>query len=130
MGKDNVVELSANGKIIFPERYVDAAKSPWYEHPAFKGVFLKDFITAADTKGAFSCHVVKIMKGFQVGEHSHNTEWEFNESLSGRGSLILNGKEYRCEPGFSFATPPGVTHIVSAPDEDLYLLAKFIPALK
>lgn len=50
MGKDNVVELSANGKIIFPERYVDAAKSPWYEHPAFKGVFLKDFITAADKR--------------------------------------------------------------------------------
>ncbi|MCD1293639.1 cupin domain-containing protein [Methanocella sp. CWC-04] len=130
MGQKNAIELFSSGSIIFPGKYVDAAKLPWYEHPAFMGVFLKDLVTAADTRGAFSCHIVKIKKGFDVGEHSHNAEWEFNETLEGTGFFVINGKKYACTPGFSYATPPGMTHIVSAPNEDVYLLAKFIPALK
>lgn len=77
-----------------------------------------------------SCHIVKINKGSVVGEHSHGTQWEFNEALEGNGSFVIQGKKYACKPGFSFATPPGITHIVSAPEEDLYMLAKFIPALQ
>ncbi len=68
MSKNNVVELFADGKIVYPGKEIDAAKLPWYEHPAYKGVFLKDLVTGADTKGAFSCHLVKVKKGFEVGE--------------------------------------------------------------
>ncbi len=117
------------GKIVIPEKDVDVAKLPWYEHPGFKGVFLKNLVTAEDTNGAFSCHVVKVKKGFDVGEHYHNAEWEFNEVLEGSGTFIINGKKFTCKPGFSYVTPPGIAHIVSAPDEDICLLAKFIPAL-
>jgi quercetin dioxygenase-like cupin family protein len=130
MGQDKVMELFDNGKVIFPGRDLDVAKLPWYEHPAFKGVFLKNLVTAADTKGAFSCHIVKIRKGSVVAEHSHNSEWEFNEALEGIGSFIINGKNYVCKPGISYATPPGMPHIVSAPEEDVYILAKFVPALQ
>jgi quercetin dioxygenase-like cupin family protein len=130
MTESKVVELFAMGKIVIPEKAVDAAKLPWYEHPGFKGVFLKDLVTAEDTKGAFSCHIVKVTMGCEVGEHYHNAEWEFNEVLEGSGSFIINGKKFACKAGFSYATPPGVTHSVSAPGEDIYLLAKFVPALK
>lgn len=130
MSQDKVLELFNNGKVIFPGDDVDVAKLPWLEHPVFKGVFLKNLVNASDTKGAFSCHIVKVLKGSEVGEHSHKSEWEFNEALKGVGSFVINGKKYACKPGFSFATPPGITHIVSAPDEDVYLLAKFMPALK
>lgn len=130
MGQDNVVEWFDSGKVVFPRAdVVDASKLPWYEHPAFKGVFLKDLVSAKDTRGTFSCHIVKISKCCKVGEHSHGSQWEFNEALQGRGTFTIQGKEYSCEPGFSFATPPGISHIVSAPLEDVYLLAKFVPAL-
>lgn len=129
MSQNTIQEIFTEGKILFPGKAVDAAKLSWYEHPAFKGVFLKDLVTAADTKGAFSCHVVKVKKGCQVGEHYHNAEWEFNEALEGTWLLTLGGKQYECGPGFTCVTPPGVPHVVSAPDEDVYLLAKFVPAL-
>jgi quercetin dioxygenase-like cupin family protein len=129
MCHNNIVELFTSGKVIIPGKDIDETKLPWYEHPGFKGVFLKDLVTAEDTKGAFSCHIVKVEKGFDVGEHYHNAEWEFNEILEGSGSFVINGKKYQCKPGFSYATPPGVAHIVSAPDEDVYMLAKFVPAL-
>ncbi|MGA9141693.1 MAG: cupin domain-containing protein [Methanocella sp.] len=127
---NNVVELFADGKIILPGKEIDAAKLPWYEHPAFKGVFLKDLVTAADTKGAFSCHLVMIKKGFEVGEHDHKIEWELNEVLTGSGSMIIDGKKMACKPGFSYVTPPGIPHIVSADGGDICLTAKFVPALR
>lgn len=130
MCRNNVVELFAEGKIVFPGKEVAAAKLPWYVHPNFRGVYLKDLVTAADTKGAFSCHVVKIEKGFEVGEHDHKAEWEFNEVLSGDGSMVVDGKKVACGPGFSYVTPPGISHIVSATGDDIYMLAKFVPALR
>jgi len=130
MIQNTIPELFSDGKVVFPGKTIDAAMLPWYEHPAFKGVLLKDLVTAVDTNGAFSCHVVKISKGFEVGEHNHNAEWEFNEAVEGCGPLILDGVTHSCRPGFTCVTPPGVPHIVSAPYEDICLLAKFVPALK
>lgn len=129
MGQDKVFETFNSGMIIFPSKNIDVSALPWYEHPAFKGVYLKDLVKGADTRGAFSCHIVKIKKGSEVGEHSHDKQWEFNEALEGNGTFMIHGKEFACKAGFSYATPPGISHIVSAPEEDLYILAKFIPAL-
>jgi quercetin dioxygenase-like cupin family protein len=129
MGQNKTFELFNGGLIVFPSKNVDVSALPWYEHPAFKGVYLKDLVKGADTKGAFSCHIVKVKKGSEVGEHSHETQWEFNEALEGNGTFVIHGKEFSCKPGFAYATPPGISHIVSAPEEDLYILAKFIPAL-
>lgn len=112
-----------------PGKEIDAAKLPWYEHPAFKGVFLKDLLTGKETNGTFSCHVVRIKKAFEVGEHNHKAEWEFNEVLKGSGYMVIDGKKTACGPGCSYVTPPGMAHLVTSPDEDLYMLAKFVPAL-
>lgn len=104
--------------------------SPWQKHPAFGGVFLKELVAAADTKGEFNCFIVKIEKGAEVGEHVHDTQWEFNEALEGSGIVKMEGKKYVCKPGSSFVNPPGISHMVAATEEDLYILAKFVPALK
>lgn len=130
MAQDKILEMFESGVIISPSIAVDAGKLPWIEHPAFKGVFLKDLVTAADTDGTFSCHLVKVDRGAAVGKHAHDKEWEFNEVLAGSGIIVLDDKEYPCMAGVSCINPPGVPHIVSAPEDDLYLLAKFIPALK
>jgi quercetin dioxygenase-like cupin family protein len=71
---------------------------------------------------------VKVEGGCDVGNHSHE-EWEFNEAISGEGTFIIGNKKLPLKPGLSYATPPGISHIVSAPEEDIYLLAKFVPGL-
>jgi quercetin dioxygenase-like cupin family protein len=129
MKESRIVDLFDEAKIIYPEKEVDAKETAWYEHPAFKGVFLKDLIRGKDTGDQFSCHIVMIEKGCEVGSHSHNVQWEFNEAIDGKGVFILGDKEIRFNAGYSFVTPPGVEHTVIAEGKDLYILAKFVPAL-
>jgi len=129
MKKTGITDLFNEAKIIYPEKEIDAKEAAWYEHPAFKGVFLKDLVQGKDTEGQFSCHMVKIEKGCEVGSHSHDVQWEFNEAIDGTGVFILGDKEIRFISGYSFVTPPGVEHTVIAEGKDLYILAKFIPAL-
>jgi len=129
LGKSDVVDVFNEGKIIFPSDEIDAKKLKWYEHPESKGTFLKDLVPGKDTGGAFSCHIIRVNKGCEVGQHIHEDQWEFNEILDGNGIYIYENKEVRFGAGFSFATPPGVRHALIAEVEDLYLLAKFIPGL-
>jgi mannose-6-phosphate isomerase-like protein (cupin superfamily) len=42
----------------------------------------------------------------------------------------FGGTRSDCKPGDSYVNPPGVSHSVAAPKEDLYIFAKFFPALK
>jgi quercetin dioxygenase-like cupin family protein len=127
--ESEVTSLFEESKIIYPGREEDAKETEWYEHPDFKGVFLKDLVKRADTGGQFSCHIVRIEKECEVGGHSHEVQWEFNEVIEGNGIFILGDKEIAFNPGFSFVTPPGVQHTVMADGTDLYLLAKFVPAI-
>jgi len=129
MVSNSIVKLLENGAIICPEKQIDAEKLPWVKHPEFEGVYLKNLITSADTAGTFSCHIVRISQGCSVAEHSHDKLWEFNEALQGSGTLILGGRTYVFKVGDSCVNPPGVPHSVSAPDGDLYITAKFMPAL-
>lgn len=129
MSANRIVDLFDEAKVIYPEKEVNAKDAIWYQHPDFKGVFLKDLVQGKDTGGRFSCHVVRIEKGCEVGSHSHNGQWEFNEAIEGDGVFIIGDREVRFSPGYSFATPPGVSHTVIAEGTDVYILAKFIPAL-
>jgi quercetin dioxygenase-like cupin family protein len=130
MKQGDILKSFDSGKIVFPEREIDAATLPWKNHPVFKGVFLKELVSAADTKGAFNCLLIKIEKGAGVGDHTHTTQWEYNEVLEGRGMFGFGGTRSDCKPGDSYVNPPGVSHSVAAPKEDLYIFAKFFPALK
>jgi|AGTN01.2.fsa_nt_gi Mannose-6-phosphate isomerase len=130
MCNNHVAELFADGKVFFPGKELNAAKLSWYEHPAYKGVFMKDLVLGADTEGAFSCHVILVKKGFEVGMHDHKAEWELNEVIEGTGYMVIDGKKVACRPGLSYVTPPGIEHDVSAPNEDMIMTAKFVPALR
>lgn len=129
MKRNEIVKQFDEGVIISPEKEIQSGNLEWYQHPAFQGVFLKDLVAGSETGGQFSCHIVKVEKQCEVGSHLHDTQWEFNESLQGNGIFLLGGKEIHFGKDYSFITPPGIEHTVIAKDEDLYLLAKFIPAL-
>ncbi len=117
------------GKVVFIDRGINARDLPWNEHPSFRGVYLKHLVKGEDTEGRFSCHIVKIGKGFEIGEHIHEGKWELHEVIEGSGKCILVDKEVKYQPGVSAVIPAGLVHRVVAPENDLYLLAKFVPAL-
>lgn len=130
MKQGDIFKSFDSGKIVFPDKEIDAAALPWKPNPVFKGVFGKELVSADDTNGEFNCLLIKIEKGGEVSEHSHGTQWEYNEVLEGCGTFGFGDKKSDCKPGDSYVNPPGVSHSVAAPKEDLYIFAKFFPALK
>ena len=130
MEQSETYRLFDSGKIVFPEKEIDATAIPWKKHPVFRGVFLKELVSAADTDGTFNCLLIKIEKGAEVSDHTHDTQWEFNEVLDGNGVFGFGDKKSACKSGDSYVNPPGVSHSVAAPMEDLYITAKFMPALR
>jgi quercetin dioxygenase-like cupin family protein len=129
MAKNTLISLFENGNVICTEKIMSMENVPWVKHPVFEGVFMKNLITAAETHGAFSCHLARISPGHSVDEHSHSELWEFNEVLEGIGTMTLADKTITCKAGDSFVNPPGVPHSLTASDGELYITAKFVPAL-
>ncbi len=117
------------GKIIYTGCEVDVKSIEWNPHPAFIGVFLKHLVKGELTGNKFSCHLVKVNSGCEIGEHVHEDKWELHEVIGGAGKGFLIDKEIPFEPGVSVVIPEGVKHKVIAGEGGLYLLAKFIPAL-
>lgn len=115
--------------VFFSDKEVESDNKEWYEHPACKGVFLKDLVTGEDTGGEFSYHLVRVLRNCEVSDHDHEDQWEWNRIIDGSGVFLIGDKEVVISPGQTYATPPGVHHTVSAYDEDLSLLAMFVPAL-
>ncbi|MCU0631307.1 MAG: cupin domain-containing protein [Methanoregulaceae archaeon] len=129
MEPKHIRDIFEQGAVLFPDFENDAAEIPWKPHPKWEGVFLKDLVTGKATGGKFSYHLVKVNKDFEVKDHDHTTQWEWNLIISGDGIFVIGDKEVTIEPGQTFVTPPGIHHIVSAGDQDLLLLAIFTPAL-
>lgn len=129
MDQQNIKDLFEQGVVLLPRLEIKAAAKPWYSHPAWDGVYLKDLVTGKETDGKFSYHIVRIQQGCEVMDHDHETQWELNIVLNGKGVFTLDETEITVKPGQTFATPPGTHHTVSAGNEELSLLALFIPAL-
>lgn len=125
----NIFEKFENGKLVLPEQEVDFTGAVWEKHPAFEGVELKALVTAADTAGAFSYHLVRIAPGCKIGEHIHKEQLETHEVVAGSGKCRNNGVWLTYKPGVISIMPAGVEHEVTAGEEGLYLFAKFMPAL-
>lgn len=125
----DISALFTEAPILFPDLEVRTAERGWYPNPAWDGVFLKDLVTAKDTGGAFSYHLVRVRPHCQVADHDHETQWEWNVVLGGTGSFLIGGKEVPVEVGQTFVTPPRDHHTVSAGSDELSLLALFVPAL-
>jgi len=117
-----------NGKIVFMSDEINANDLKWNE-AAFEGVYLKHLVQGSSTNNTLSCHLVRIKAGCQIGDHIHEGKLELHEVLEGQGKALLDGKEIKYEPGVSVVIPADINHSVTAGNEDLYLLAKFAPAL-
>ncbi|MBU1230031.1 MAG: cupin domain-containing protein [Proteobacteria bacterium] len=117
-------------RLARPEGDTDLATRPWNPHPRFAGVALRHLLTAADTGGAMSTHLVRIDAGAELSSHVHEGNLELHEVVRGAGVGTLGGREAAYQPGTCGLIPPGMAHSVRAhAGEDLYILAKFAPAL-
>ena len=125
----DIFELFNNGKLVLPEKETGFAEIGWSKHPTFEGVELKHIITAKDTDGKFSYHLVRIAPGCSIGNHIHETRLETHEVIKGNGKCINAGITILYEPGTISIMQAGIPHEVIADPEGLYLFAKFMPAL-
>lgn len=125
---DSIVKIFNGGKVIYQNKEVNIEKLEWNKNPN-KGVYLKHIVKGEDTDGKFSCHIVKIESGCEIGQHIHECNWELHEVIDGKGKCFLADKEIIYSIGTLSVIPQGIQHKVKAVNGDLYLFAKFIPAL-
>lgn len=126
---NHLVAAYERGTLQLPGRSVDFTDRGWNDHPAFAGVALKHLVTAENTGGAFSFHLVRIQPGCAIGEHSHDPQLETHEVVDGAGECINDGVEITYRPGVISFFQPHRPHLVQAGEEGLFLFAKFMPAL-
>ena len=129
MEDQNIAQLIEEG-IIFCPVHGARSLSSWHSNPGWPGVSLADLASGADTKEAFSSHLVRVEKGCEVSSHLHESQWEWNAILTGHGRILFDRREISFKPGDTFTTPPGVRHAVVADKEDVALLAVFVPGPK
>ena len=128
MGND-LFETFDKGSLSLPVSTAEFADIPWAKHPSFEGVELKHIVSAKDTAGQFSYHLVRIAPGKSIQNHIHETQLETHEVIAGSGVCINDGAAIPYEPGIISIMPVGVPHEVNAGSDGLFLFAKFMPAL-
>jgi len=92
-------------------------------------VYLKHLVKGELTGGRLSCHLIQIKAGHAIGDHLHPDKWELHEIIEGSGTGVVNGEEIAYTPGVMSVIPEGISHKVIAGQREMYLLAKFVPAL-
>jgi quercetin dioxygenase-like cupin family protein len=117
------------GNIFISQQDFETEEIPWNKHATFSGVYLKHLVKGDQTEEKFSCHLVKVEAGCELGEHIHANNWEIHEIAAGTAVGYLEGNEMAYAPGTTAIIPAGSKHRVVAGDCDLYIRAKFIPAL-
>ena len=125
----SIVEKFENGTLFLPGKEVDIATIPWTPHAKFEGVTLKHIITAKDTGGVFSYHLVQILPQKKIGLHLHETQLETHEVIDGTGVCRQEGQQLAYAAGNVAVLPPGIEHEVCAGEKGLLLFAKFFPSL-
>lgn len=125
----NLFEQFNCGQLVTPEIQKSFDDLEWCKHPTFEGVELKHIVSAADTNGEFSYHLVRIAPNKKIGNHVHNQQLETHEVIAGSGVCINEGVEIPYHCGVISIMKMGKPHEVVAGDDGLYLFAKFMPAL-
>lgn len=126
---NHLFESFNNGSLKLPTTTAEFANIPWSKHPTFDGVELKHIVTAEETDGQFSYHLVRIAPNKSIENHIHETQLETHEVIAGSGVYINDGVTIPYETGTISIMPIGIPHEVNAGKDGLYLFAKFIPAL-
>jgi len=124
-----IATLTTDGKIVSQLEELRVADADWHPHPTYPGVALKHLVTGKATNGQLSCHIVKVTAGSQISTHVHPDKLELHEVVSGIGTGMLGEQAIPYLVGTSVVIPANVPHSVLAEREDVYLLAKFTPAL-
>ncbi|MCL2160368.1 MAG: cupin domain-containing protein [Betaproteobacteria bacterium] len=117
------------GELALSGRRVKFMERDWQPHSQFAGVALKHLLTAADTGGAFSYHLVRVEPGCAIGEHVHATQQETHEVVAGDGVCRIRNEGIDYRAGLISLIEPGVRHTVTASEKGLLMFAKFIPPL-
>lgn len=117
------------GELKLPSGVTAFGEIPWQPNASFEGVELKHIVTASQTGGKFSFHLVRIKPGKRIGMHMHDPQLETHEVIEGSGKCSNDGAEITYRPGVISIFPAGIPHEVIAGDDGLCLFAKFIPAL-
>lgn len=117
------------GKGCFIAGEEDFSKLLFEPHKKFTGVALKHLITGKETGGCLSCHLVKVDSGCCLESHTHPDHLEVHEVIAGKGTYIIDDREYLYQPGSIGVIPVNMIHRVEAGKEGLYILATFSPAL-
>lgn len=126
---ENIFEKFDGGKLSLPDGEKSFTDMEWSKHPTFEGVELKHILTAKDTSGKFSYHLVRIAPNKSIKNHIHEIQMETHEVIFGTGLCVNNGVELPYEPGIVSVFDAGIPHEVNAGEEGLCLFAKFFPAL-
>lgn len=126
---NELFEAFNRGRLALIDSEVSFEQTNWAKHPTFEGVELKHIVTAKDTNGLFSYHLVRIEPEKAIGNHIHETQLETHEVIAGDGICINNGVEIKYKQGVISIMPKKVPHEVKAGKDGLYLFAKFMPAL-
>lgn len=126
---NNLFEAFNSGTLKLPGKSVSFSNISWSKHPTFEGVELKHIITAKDTDGQFSYHLVRIAPDKSIQNHIHDTQLETHEVIAGSGICINDGSPIAYEVGTISIMPAAIPHEVHAGNDGLCLFAKFIPAL-
>ncbi len=122
-------DLFSNGALKLPHSQKKFSSVEWSKHPTFEGVQLKHLLTAKETCGKFSYHLVKIAPNKSIKNHIHELQLETHEVIYGSGECINNNVSLTYEPGIISIFPAKTPHEINAGNSGLQLLAKFFPAL-
>ncbi len=119
----------SQGLVSVQNGEASAGGKSWNAHPAFAGVSLKHLVSAGDTGGQFSCHLVRIEPGHAIGLHTHPQSQEVHMVMGASGKCRISGTSHKYQPGTTCLIAAATEHEVLAAHEGLELLAVFSPAL-
>ncbi len=127
MNGNNLFEaFDKQGMLLLPDAAVAFDTIPWSKHPTFEGVELKHLITASQTGGQFSFHLVRIAPNKKIGSPVHEQQLETHEVISGTGTCINNSVTLSYKEGIISIFPAGIPHEIIAGADGLSLFAKFM----
>ena len=86
----------------------DDGPSFWQPEPA--NGYVSNRLSGENWQGAVSCGIQVVPRGSHVRKHAHDKHREIICVWQGSGKAIIDGCEYRMQPGTIIALPPDVEH--------------------